>query len=106
MIEPTESESLTEINRFCDAMIAIFYEIQEISNQVADKENNVLKNAPHTQQELCSDHWPYPYTREKAAFPVKSLKHNKFWPTISRVNQAHGDRQLICTCTTLMSTNV
>tara|TARA_B100000427_G_scaffold90018_1_gene74308 strand:+ start:2679 stop:5510 length:2832 start_codon:yes stop_codon:yes gene_type:complete len=106
MIEPTESESLTEINRFCDAMIAIFHEIQEISNQVADKENNVLKNAPHTQQELCSDHWPYPYTREKAAFPVKSLKHNKFWPTISRVNQAHGDRQLICTCTTLMSTNV
>ncbi|MBH38356.1 glycine dehydrogenase (aminomethyl-transferring) [bacterium] len=98
MIEPTESESLTEINRFCDAMIHIHNEIQDIISGTADKTNNVLKNAPHTQAELCSDDWNYPYSREKAAFPVQHLKTNKFWPTVSRINQAQGDRHLICTC--------
>ncbi|MAQ63740.1 MAG: glycine dehydrogenase (aminomethyl-transferring) [Actinobacteria bacterium] len=98
MIEPTESESLTEINRFCNAMIHIYNEIQEIINNEMNKTDNVLINAPHTLAEICADNWNHHYSREKAAFPTKSLKTNKFWPTVSRINQAQGDRQLICTC--------
>ena len=95
MIEPTESESKEELDRFCDAMESIFHEIQESRE---DDENNVLRNAPHTLSMLTSDTWEYPYSREKAAFPLPYLKDNKFWPSVRRVNEAYGDRNLICTC--------
>jgi glycine dehydrogenase len=98
MIEPTESESIEECDRFCDAMIEIYNEIQEIISNKADKQDNVLKNAPHTQKECISSSWNHVYSREKACYPLDYLKQNKFWPSISRVNQAKGDRELICTC--------
>ena len=98
MIEPTESESLAEIDRFCDALIAIRNEIKEIENGEEDKADNVLKNAPHTFKELINDEWNHSYSREKAAFPLEWVKENKFWPSVSRVNNVHGDRELICTC--------
>ena len=100
MIEPTESESFVECDRFCTAMISIYHEIQAIAKGTADKVDNVLKNAPHIQQEVCADTWEHSYSRTQAAFPVKSLYNQKFWPTIARVNQAKGDRNLICTCDT------
>ncbi len=95
MIEPTESESKPELDRFCDAMIAIKKEID-----AADKDtpNNPLKNAPHTLQMLTSDNWDFPYTREQAAFPLEYVSENKFWPSVRRVDDAYGDRNLICTC--------
>ena len=105
MIEPTESESLTEINRFCDAMIKIYHEIQAIITKKADPIDNVLKNAPHTLDELTQDTWTHRYSRETAAYPVESLKYKKFWPTVSRINQAHGDKHLICTCTHYFETS-
>ncbi|SEQ70980.1 glycine dehydrogenase [Hyunsoonleella jejuensis] len=95
MIEPTESESKEEIDRFCDAMISIKYEIDTVS---ADEPNNVLKNAPHTLEMITSDEWYFPYSREKAAFPLEYIRSNKFWPTVRRVDDAYGDRNLICTC--------
>ncbi|WP_029037102.1 aminomethyl-transferring glycine dehydrogenase [Salinimicrobium xinjiangense] len=95
MIEPTESESKAELDRFCDALISIRKEIDEAS---ADEPNNVLKNSPHTLGMLTSDDWKFPYTREKAAFPIDYLAENKFWPSIRRVDEAFGDRNLICTC--------
>lgn len=99
MIEPTESEDKDELDRFCDAMIGIKAEIDEIATGDQDAENNVLHNAPHTEAMITSDNWEYPYTREKAAFPIAYLKGGgKFWPAISRVNNAFGDRNLICTC--------
>lgn len=98
MIEPTESEGLEEINRFCEAMISIRQEIAEIESGNADRLQNVLKNAPHTLNELCQDQWPHPYTREKAAFPLPYLQQNKFWASVARLDNAHGDRNLICTC--------
>ncbi|KAI9022560.1 glycine dehydrogenase [Hyaloraphidium curvatum] len=98
MVEPTESEPLSELDRFCDAMIAIREEIREIEEGKADRENNVLKHAPHTQEVLLSSKWDRPYTREKAAYPVASLRKRKFWPTVSRVDDAYGDRHLICVC--------
>ena len=98
MIEPTESESTDELDRFCDAMLNIKREIDEIINNKADKEDNVLKQAPHTMQELTNDNWNHSYSREKAAYPIESLRTKKFWPTVGRLNQALGDRQLICTC--------
>jgi glycine dehydrogenase len=98
MIEPTESESLAEIDRFCDALISIRNEIREIENGSSDKVDNVLQNAPHTFKELISDDWKHAYSREKAAFPLAWVKENKFWPSVSRVNNVHGDRELICTC--------
>lgn len=98
MIEPTESESKAELDRFCDAMIEIRNEIKEIENGEADRENNVLKHAPHTMRVVFDDHWNRPYSREKAAFPVQYLKFNKFWPAVSRVDDAYGDRNLMCTC--------
>ena len=97
MIEPTESEDLMELDRFCDAMLAIREEIREIENG-ADKNNNVLKNAPHTLEECMATEWNYSYSREKAAFPLPYVRINKFWPSIARVNNSHGDRNLICTC--------
>jgi glycine dehydrogenase len=96
MIEPTESESLEELDRFCDAMISIRKEIDEAS---IENPNNALKNSPHTQEMVTSDSWDFPYSRTKAAFPLAYIKENKFWPTVRRVNDAYGDRNLICTCT-------
>lgn len=98
MVEPTESEPKSELDRFCEAMIAIRKEIEEIEKGVADKEDNVLKNAPHTIESLVSESWSHPYSREKAAFPLNFLRKNKFWASVGRVNDAHGDRNLICSC--------
>ncbi len=98
MIEPTESEDKAELDRFCDAMIAIFEEIQSIENGALDKIDNPLKNAPHTQAVICSDEWNHSYSRKVAAFPLSYVSLNKFWPSIARVNNTYGDRNLICTC--------
>lgn len=98
MIEPTESESIVELDRFCNALISIRGEIKEIENEVYSQEVNVLKNAPHTQQIIISDKWDYPYSREKAAFPLPELKTNKFWSSVSRIDSAYGDRNLFCSC--------
>jgi glycine dehydrogenase len=98
MIEPTESESIDELDRFCDALISIRKEIEEIENGKADKTNNVLKNAPHTAKIVLDDQWNRPYSREKAAYPLSYVKASKFWPTVGRVDSAYGDRNLICSC--------
>ena len=98
MIEPTESETKEEIDKFCDAMIEIRNEIEEIRNGTYDKENNVLKNAPHTAELVTSSSWILPYTREKAAYPLPYVSKNKFWPSVRRVDNAHGDRNLFCSC--------
>jgi glycine dehydrogenase len=98
MIEPTESESKPELDRFCDALIGIYKEIKEIEDGHADKKDNVLKNAPHTLAVITSDGWKHPYTRSKAAYPLDGLRQNKFWPSVSRVNNTYGDRNLVCTC--------
>ena len=95
MIEPTESESLAELDRFCDAMISIR---EEIKNATKENANNPLKNAPHTQEMLTADDWTLPYTRKQAAFPLEYIADNKFWPTVRRVDDAYGDRNLICSC--------
>ncbi|WP_223266498.1 aminomethyl-transferring glycine dehydrogenase [Gelidibacter gilvus] len=95
MIEPTESESKDEMDRFCDAMISIR---KEIDNASKDDPNNVLKNAPHTLAMLTSDQWDFPYSREAAAYPLDYIRDNKFWPSVRRVDDAYGDRNLICTC--------
>ncbi len=95
MIEPTESESLSELDRFCDAMISIRKEIDAANKE---DENNPLKNAPHTQAMLTADEWNLPYTRKQAAFPLEYIAENKFWPTVRRVDDAYGDRNLICSC--------
>jgi glycine dehydrogenase len=98
MIEPTESESLPELDRFCDALLGIRREIQEIEDGSADTYNNVLKNAPHTQRESLSDNWKYPYSREKAVYPLDFVRDNKFWPAVGRIDSAYGDRNLFCNC--------
>ena len=98
MIEPTESESIEELDRFCDALIGIKNEINQIINKEVDPINNVLKNAPHTMNLALNDNWDFPYSREKAVFPLEWLKVKKFWPTVRRVNDAFGDRNLICSC--------
>ncbi|MFD2531698.1 aminomethyl-transferring glycine dehydrogenase [Gracilimonas halophila] len=98
MIEPTESESQEELDRFCEAMIFIRKEIQEIEDGISDKEDNVLKHAPHTQRVMISDKWDRSYPREKGAFPLEELKFEKFWPAVSRVDDAYGDRNLVCSC--------
>jgi len=98
MVEPTESEGLEELDRFCDAMLSIRHEIGEIETTDADAANNVLKNAPHTQYMICGDAWDFPYTRSKAGFPLPFVSDNKFWPTVRRVDDAYGDRNLVCTC--------
>ncbi|WP_333876383.1 aminomethyl-transferring glycine dehydrogenase [Flavobacterium sp.] len=95
MVEPTESEDLAELNRFCDALISIRKEIDAAS---ADDANNVLKNAPHTLAMLTTDTWTFPYTREQAAYPLDYLTDNKFWPSVRRVDDAYGDRNLVCSC--------
>ena len=96
MVEPTESESKEELDRFCDAMIAIRKEIDQASKDIL---NNPLKNAPHTQTMVTADVWEFPYTRQEAAFPLAYVADNKFWPSVRRVDDAFGDRNLICTCT-------
>jgi glycine dehydrogenase len=98
MIEPTESESKAELDRFCEAMISIREEIREIESHLADPSDNVLKNAPHTAKATITDNWEHPYSREKAVFPLKWVKENKFWPNVGRVDNALGDRNLICSC--------
>jgi glycine dehydrogenase len=98
MVEPTESESKFELDRFCDAMISIHAEIQAVESGTADKQNNLLKNAPHTADMIASDNWNHSYTREQAAFPVKSLREYKFWPSVGRVDNVFGDRNPVCTC--------
>ena len=98
MIEPTESEDMGELDRFCDAMISIRNEIKAIEEGQADKKDNVLKRAPHTQKNICTNEWDRPYSRQQAAFPVERLQVSKFWPTVARVNNTYGDRNLVCTC--------
>jgi glycine dehydrogenase len=99
MIEPTESEDKAELDRFCDALLQIKAEIDEIATGVADPKVNVLVNAPHTVEQVTANDWPYPYSREKAAFPLAYLRRgNKFWPAVTRVDNGYGDRNLICTC--------
>ncbi|MBM3177439.1 MAG: aminomethyl-transferring glycine dehydrogenase [Bacteroidetes bacterium] len=98
MIEPTESESKPELDRFCDALIEIRNEIREVEEGKADKENNVLKRAPHTAAVITADAWDRPYSRQKAAFPLPYVKEAKFWPSVSRVDNAYGDRNLVCSC--------
>lgn len=98
MVEPTESESLEELDRFCEAMISIRQEIQEVEMGLADRENNVLKNAPHTAETIAKDEWHHPYTRQKAAYPLPWTRQRKFWTAVGRVDEAYGDRNLFCTC--------
>ena len=98
MIEPTESETKAELDKFCDAMLAIRAEIQEIEDGKADRVENVLKNAPHTATMVLTGSWDLPYSREKAVFPAPFVKENKFWPSVRRIDSAYGDRNLICSC--------
>lgn len=98
MIEPTESEDKGELDRFCNALLSIREEIKAIEDAVADKKDNPLKNAPHTQFVVTADEWKHAYTRQQAAFPLYYVTQNKFWPSVARVNNTHGDRNLICTC--------
>jgi glycine dehydrogenase len=98
MVEPTESESKEELDRFCDAMIGIRAEIREIESGVADRGNNLLKNAPHTAAAIAADNWNRPYSRERAVFPAPWVREHKFWPAVARVDNAWGDRHLVCSC--------
>ena len=98
MIEPTESEPRAELDRFCEAMIAIREEIREIEEGRQPRENNLLKNAPHTARVIASNEWNRPYARERAAFPAAWSLHHKFWPSVGRLNNVLGDRNLICSC--------
>lgn len=97
MIEPTESEGKDELDRFCDAMIQIRAEIKALENENADRENNLLKNSPHTALELTQE-WNYPYSRQEAVYPLSYVQDAKFWPPVKRIDNAHGDRNLICAC--------
>jgi len=98
MVEPTESEPMAELDRFCEAMIMIREEIREIENGSTPRQNNVLKNAPHTAEVAVTAEWSRPYSREKAVFPMPGLAQNKFWPAVGRLNHVLGDRNLICSC--------
>jgi glycine dehydrogenase len=98
MIEPTESESKEELDRFCDALISIREEIREIEEGRADRDNNLLSNAPHTLEQVISDNWARPYPRERAAYPARAVRQHKVWPVVGRIDSAFGDRNLVCTC--------
>ncbi len=98
MIEPTESESKAELDRFCDAMVSIHGEMQAVANGESDKANNPLKHAPHTAKVICADEWTRPYSRESAAFPDRFTRASKFWPAVGRVDNVYGDRNLVCSC--------
>lgn len=98
MIEPTESESKAELDRFAQAMLQIFNEIKEVENGSADKVDNVLMNAPHPEYSIVADEWNHSYSRTKAAYPTEWVAENKFWVNVARVDNAFGDRNLVCTC--------
>jgi glycine dehydrogenase len=98
MVEPTESEPLEELDRFSEAMLAIHAEIQAVMTGEADAKNNVLKNAPHTAEDVTADEWTRPYSRQQAAYPVPALRGAKYWPPVSRVDNPFGDRNLVCAC--------
>lgn len=98
MVEPTESEPLSELDRFIDAMSSIYKEIVEVKEGKVDYEDNVLHNAPHTAASVISDSWNHKYSREKAAYPLKWVIENKFWPSVGRVDNGYGDRNLVCSC--------
>jgi glycine dehydrogenase len=98
MVEPTESEPKVELDRFCDAMIAIRGEIQAVIDGKANRLDNVLKNAPHTAAAVSADEWTHPYSREQAAFPLPFVRTNKHWPSVGRIDNPFGDRNLFCTC--------
>ncbi len=98
MIEPTESESKEEIDRFCDAMISIREEIRMIEEGKLDAEDNPLANAPHTVDMVCADEWGHPYSREQAAFPLASLRDYKYWSPVGRIDNKYGDMNLVCAC--------
>lgn len=98
MIEPTESESKAELDRFCDALIRIRAEIQDIIEGRMPRSGNLLKNAPHTVEAVTATDWPHPYSREQAAFPAPWVRERKFWPSVGRIDEAYGDRNLVCTC--------
>jgi glycine dehydrogenase len=103
MIEPTESESKAELDRFCDAMVSIHREIQQVISGQVDREDNVLKNAPHPAIAVIADAWTHPYSREQAAYPLPYLRAHKFWPSVGRIDNVHGDRNLVCTCDSVES---
>jgi glycine dehydrogenase len=98
MIEPTESESKEELDRFCNAMIAIREEIREVELGTADRERNVLTMSPHTLEDVIDDGWDRPYSREQAAFPTPDTRRSKLWPAVGRIDSAYGDRNLVCVC--------
>jgi len=98
MIEPTESESKSELDRFCEALISIREEIADIAGGVLDRADNPLKNAPHTLDQVAGDTWTHGYSRERAAFPLPYIREHKFWPSVARVESAYGDRHLVCSC--------
>ncbi len=98
MVEPTESESKAELDRFCEAMIAIHAEASAVENGAADPANNLLKHAPHTAEVVTADNWDRPYSRHVAAYPVPSLREFKFWPPVSRIDNVFGDRNIVCSC--------
>jgi glycine dehydrogenase len=98
MVEPTESESKAELDRFCNAMIAIRKEIEEVISGKVDKKDNILKHAPHTAKSVCANEWVRPYTREQAAYPLPYVRENKFWPAVARVDNVYGDKNLVCSC--------
>jgi glycine dehydrogenase len=98
MVEPTESEAKDELDRFCDALIAIRAEMQAVADGKADAKDNVLKNAPHTAGAIAADDWSHPYSREQAAFPLPFVRANKHWPAVARIDNPYGDRNLMCSC--------
>jgi glycine dehydrogenase len=98
MVEPTESESKAELDRYCEALLSIREEIRQIEQGKYSTEDNVLKHSPHTLGSIISDNWKYPYNREKAAYPIPFTRDGKFWPTVRRVDNAYGDRNLVCSC--------
>jgi len=98
MVEPTESEPKEELDRFCDALIAIRAEIQAVIDGKADAKDNVLKNAPHTMHAVTAEAWTHPYTREQAAFPLPFVRARKIWPAVGRIDNPYGDRNLVCSC--------
>jgi glycine dehydrogenase len=106
MVEPTESEPLAELDRFIEAMIEIRKEIAEIENNTAEQTNNVLKNAPHTVEMVTTDNWIYPYSRQKAAYPVNFNGLAKYWVPVTKIDDAYGDRNLFCTCAPVESYNI
>jgi glycine dehydrogenase len=103
MIEPTESESKAEMDRFIDAMISIRSEIEAIRTGKADRKINPLKNAPHTAEMVTSTEWMFPYSREEAAYPLPAIRQKKFWPSVARIDNVYGDRNLVCSCAPIES---